>query len=81
MKKLKYVLLLFLTALISQSNAQKIATLEVELTKPTNGIDVPVSTNLDKITNLSINKLNLVEITNGKTVPIPIQVDIKTKEF
>ena len=81
MIKLNFALLLLLTIPISQNNAQKIATLEVEFTKPTNGIDIPVSTNLDKITNLSINKLNLVEITNGKTVPIPIQVDIKNERI
>ena len=81
MIKLNFALLLLLTIPISQNNAQKIATLEVEFTKPTNGIDIPVSTNVDKITNLSINKLNLVEITNGKTIPVPIQVDIKNERI
>ncbi|MEJ2615459.1 MAG: PmoA family protein [Ignavibacteriaceae bacterium] len=81
MKKIKLVFLSLITLFFSKSNAQKIATLEVELTKPTNGIDIPISTNLDMITNLSINKLNLVEITGQRTIPIPIQVDIKNERI
>ncbi len=79
MKIFKLVFLLLIILFISKSNAQKIATLEVELTKPANGLDIPISTNLDKITNLSINKLNLVEITGGETIQIPIQVNIKNE--
>ena len=81
LKKLSFVLILLVTAFTSESYAQEIASLEVELTKPAGGLDIPVSINLDRITNLSINKLNLFEITGGKIIPIPIQVDIKNERI
>lgn len=81
MKILKFVHFLVLIVLISEVDAQEIALFEVELTKPANGLDIPVSTNLDKITNLSINKLNLVEITGGKKVPVPIQVNLRNERI
>ncbi len=79
MKKL--ILFLSLIVFISVSNAQKIAAFEVELTQPTNGLDIPVSANLDKITNLPGTKLSLIETTNGKAIPIPFQVDIKNERI
>src|SRR6478736_8305777 len=55
--------------------SQKIATLEVELTKPTQGIHEPASINLDGITFLSDTLLNLVEVQGQKKVPVPFQIE------
>jgi hypothetical protein len=55
--------------------AQQIATLEVELTKPTNGIQVPAKIDLDAITFLSDTELSLVEVHGTKRTPVPFQVD------
>jgi Family of unknown function (DUF6807) len=77
MEKIKLVLLLFLTVFISEVNGQKIASFEINLAKPTNGLNIPVSTNLDTITKLPGTKLNLIEITDGKAVQIPFQVEVK----
>jgi hypothetical protein len=54
---------------------QKIATLEVELSEDPLGIQVPVSVELKAVTDLSPSDLNLIEISNGKKIPVPFQVD------
>ena len=74
-KKGKYFLsFLFSMVLFTNSHAQKIATLEVELTKSTNGINIPLSTNLDAITFLADSVLNLVEVQGNKRSPVAFQI-------
>jgi hypothetical protein len=62
-----------LVAVISYS--QKIATLEVELTIATFGLDVPVSINLDEVTYLSDTIINLVEVKGDKKIAVPFQIE------
>ena len=70
-----YVLLLFLCPVLSTTSiAQKIATLEVELTKPAQGLYIPVSIELDDVTLLSENELNLSEVRDNEKIRIPIQI-------
>ena len=57
------------------SSGQKIATLEVELSEDPLGIQVPVSVELKAVTDLSPSDLNLIEISNGKKIAVPFQVD------
>lgn len=76
------LILLLLTAIyISDSSAQKIAAIEVELNSPADGVDIPVSTNLDKLTNLPGTNLRLIEINKGNIIPIPFQVEIKKERI
>ena len=64
---------LLLTA-INLCTAQKIATFEVELSKETNGIETPVSVQLDAISFLHDSLLTLVEVAGSKRTPVPFQV-------
>jgi hypothetical protein len=57
------------------SYSQKIATLEVELTKATFGLDIPVNINLDEVTYLPDSTLNLVEVKGDKKIPVPFQIE------
>lgn len=54
---------------------QRIATFEVELTKPTHGIQVPVKVDLDAITFLPDAELSLVEVQDTKRTPVPFQIE------
>jgi hypothetical protein len=74
MRKNIFAVIFFVLAICVKNNAQKIATLEVDLTKSTNGINVPVSTDLDAITFLPDSVLNLVELQGNKRVPVAFQV-------
>jgi len=70
-----YVLLLFLCLVLSTtSSAQKIATLEVELAKPTQGLYIPISIDLDDITLLPENELNLSIVRGNEKIQIPFQI-------
>lgn len=53
---------------------QKIAGFEVELTKPTNGLEVPASVNLDQVSFVPDSLLTLVEVSGSKRTPIAFQV-------
>ncbi|MBW6501464.1 MAG: PmoA family protein [Bacteroidales bacterium] len=59
----------------TDSFSQKIASIEVEFPKPANGLEIPVSINLDEITYLSDTLLNLYDITGGQRKAIPFQVE------
>ena len=59
----------------SISNAQRIATIEVELPAQGSNIDMPVKTDLDVLTFLSNSMLSLVEVQGSKRTPIPFQVE------
>ncbi|MES1220525.1 MAG: PmoA family protein [Bacteroidota bacterium] len=74
MKKSISLLVVFVVALSIKNHAQKIATLEVDLSRSTNGIEVPVSTDLDAITFLPDSSLNLVEVKGNTRVPVPFQI-------
>lgn len=65
--------LLFLTGTFC--HAQKIASLEVNLNKPASGLKIPVSINLDEITYLSDTLLALYETSDGRTEPVPFQIE------
>lgn len=72
-QKLSFLALSCLMAINSYS--QKIATLEVKLTKSTYGLDVPVSINLDEVTYASDSLLNLIEVKKGIKSAIPFQIE------
>ena len=55
-------------------SAQKIASFEVELTSPTNGIEIPTSVSLDNISFVPDSLLTLVEVSGAKRTPIPFQI-------
>ncbi len=56
------------------SHAQKIAGFEVELSKPTNGLDVPVSMNLDQVSFVADSLLTLLEVNGSQRTPVPFQI-------
>ncbi|HYM92892.1 MAG TPA: PmoA family protein, partial [Chitinophagaceae bacterium] len=56
------------------SSAQYIARFEVQLPVATNGLDVPASINLDDVTFQADSSFVLVELANGKQVPVPFQI-------
>ncbi|MBD0365634.1 MAG: hypothetical protein ICV53_05955, partial [Flavisolibacter sp.] len=71
----KHLLAFLLYASIFKINyAQKIATLEAVLTKPTNGLSMPAKTDLDALTFLPDSVLNLVEVNGSKRTPVPYQI-------
>ncbi|MDP3001640.1 MAG: PmoA family protein [Bacteroidales bacterium] len=71
----KKLLIAVLCIVTLSSYSQKLATLEVELTKVTFGLDIPVSINLDEITYLPDSILNLLEIKGNKRTAIPFQIE------
>jgi len=74
MRKILLLVLCCTIAVTTKINAQKIATFDVDLSKATNGLEVPVSTDLDAITFLSDSALNLVEVKGNKRNPVPFQI-------
>ena len=53
------------------SFAQTIASFKINLQHPTNGVDVPVSVNLDNLTFESDSSISLVEMDGKKRKTIP----------
>lgn len=53
---------------------QKIAGFEVELIKPTNGLEVPASVNLDQVSFVPDSLLTLVEVIGSKRTPVGFQI-------
>src|SRR5690349_21654441 len=70
----RYSLVILLITLVSVATAQQIASFDVTLNKPTNGLQVPVSVNLDEVTFVHDSTLSLVEVIGNKTIPVPFQV-------
>ena len=66
--------LCFSLLMLSPLIAQKIATFEVDMQPSTQGLNMPVSINLDNITTLPEADLVLTEITTKQAVAIPFQV-------
>ena len=56
----------------SYSNAQKLATFEIDVTKPMNGIHVPAAVNLDEVSFVPDSLLVLVEVTGAKKNASPL---------
>jgi hypothetical protein len=71
----KFSMLAGFCLLVLSGYSQKIATLEVELTKPTYGLDIPVSINLDDVTYVTDSLLNLLEVKGGKSSAVPFQIE------
>ena len=61
--------------MVSNSYCQKIASFEVEFSKATYGLDIPVSINLDEITYISDTLLNLYEVKGNTRTAIPFQIE------
>lgn len=75
MHPISFFIVLFCAISYTGSFAQRIATLEVALTKPTNGLQVPAKVDLDAITFLSDSALSLVEVQGSKRIPIAFQIE------
>ena len=75
MNRKKIIPFVFGVLLSTTITAQKIATIEVELTSSTNGIDVPVKTDLNALTFLHDSTLNLVAIEGNRRTPVPFQIE------
>jgi hypothetical protein len=60
--------------LFSKTYAQKIATLEVDVSKNMNGLAIPANVELDKLTFASDSSLTLVEVNGNKRTPVPFQI-------
>src|SRR5690348_2545003 len=71
---IRYCLLFLLVAFVSVATAQQVASFEITLNKPANGLQVPVSVNLDEVTFVYDSTLSLVEVVGNKTIPVPFQV-------
>ena len=66
------LILLLLTGI--DSHSQKIATLEVDLSKTLGGLEVPVSVNLDDITFLADSSLSLLMVQGTKRTAVTFQI-------
>lgn len=61
--------------------AQKIASLEVNLVTPSNGLTIPVKVELDAITFLPEDNLVLVEVQGTKKIPVDFQIEDQGTRF
>jgi len=74
MRVFKFLTIALSSIICLQTNAQKIATFEVDLSTANNGIEVPVSVSLKGITSLPAKSLSLVRLDGTKKTPVPFQV-------
>jgi len=72
---IRYLWFAFFCLAGGSSSAQHIATLEVELSRPANGLSIPAVIDLDPITFIADSALSLLEVKNGRSVPIPFQIE------
>jgi len=70
----RIIILLFLAVFILAARAQRIASFEVPVTKHMRGWHVPVSINLDDVTNLSADDIALMELRGQKATEVTCQV-------
>ncbi len=70
----RYVVFTFLILAVRLAGAQVVATLELTPGKPANGLDIPVSINLDQITFTADSSLSLYLISGAKKSPVPYQI-------
>ncbi|QDA59226.1 DUF6807 domain-containing protein [Hymenobacter jejuensis] len=78
---MKYWLILLFAGMHTVGVAQKIATLEVNLAQPANGLSIPVTTSLDAITFLPDSVLQLVEVQGSQRTPIAYQIESGNARF
>lgn len=72
---IKYVFIVYLVfALVGSSHAQKILGFELGVEKPTSGLEIPASINLDQVSFIPDSLLTLVEVSGTKKTPIPFQI-------
>jgi hypothetical protein len=74
MRQSIFLFFIFIGNLSINYGQKKISTFEVDLPVSTNGIEVPVSIDLDKITNVADASLTLVLVNGGERVPFPFQI-------
>lgn len=67
-------LLFFPLIFFFKPHAQKIATMEVDLSRSMHGLAVPASVALDRISFSSDSSLMLVEVDGNKRTPVPFQI-------
>ena len=70
----KWLMVGICSLLTCNSFAQTIASFKINLQHPTNGVDVPVSVNLDNLTFESDTSISLVEMDGKKRKIIPFQI-------
>jgi len=71
----KYSLVILFGLISLHSFSQKIASLEVILTKPAYGLNVPVSINLDEVTYIPDTLLVLYEVKEKGKTAVPFQIE------
>jgi hypothetical protein len=57
--------------------AQRIVSIEVDLSKPTSGLQLPAKIDLDAITSLPDSVISLVEVQGSKRTPVSFQIENK----
>jgi hypothetical protein len=72
---IRYVLLCLLGLSTTYSWSQRIARLEVDISRPMNGIAVPAEVDLDAITFIPDSALELWKVQGDKVIPWPFQID------
>lgn len=69
------VILLFTVVNTQAQQARRVTSLSVDMSRAVNGIDMPVSINLDEVTFLPDSVLTLHESVDGKSQAIPFQIE------
>ncbi len=70
----KFFFFFALLIILKDLRAQKIATFEIELSKPSNGLDIPVNIDLDNISFSKDSSLSLMKVEGNKKTPVPFQI-------
>lgn len=70
---LRYLFLLLTVTAATAAAGQPLATLRVDLAKPMDGLEIPVSTDLDAITFLPDSALQLISLPDNKNVPFQVE--------
>lgn len=71
----KFRALAFFCCVVMQGYAQKVATLDVQLDRPTAGIEVPAHLALGSITHVHDSALRLVEVRGSSRTPVDFQIE------
>ena len=75
MNKIKFLLISFFLFCTLEILAQKLATIEIDISESSFGFEVPVNINLDEITILPDSALSLFEIQDNHKMSVPFQVN------
>src|SRR6185369_8188775 len=71
----RYIFLFFIFIGCTSINyAQKISAFEIDLPVSTNGLEVPVSIDLSRITTLADSSLSLVLVKGSERISVPFQI-------